>query len=185
MTHARAEPQPSKRRRDPKGTRERLVRAALELFTSQGFHASTTPQIAARAGIAEGTIYRHFQSKEHLLNELYRAAVRMLTNAVAEAPNDLPCQQRLSHIASAWRTLADRNPPLIKLVFERDIAPQLDAKSRDSFRHFRRELETVLATGKSAGDVRASMARTGARPQTASRTRAVTTRGRLNRGRAP
>ena len=48
-----------RRKRDPKGTRERLVRAALELFTTQGYHASTTTQIATRAGIAEGTIYRH------------------------------------------------------------------------------------------------------------------------------
>jgi AcrR family transcriptional regulator len=70
------------RRRDAKRTRERLVQAALELFTTQGYQASTTPRIAARAGIAEGTIYRHFAGKEDLLNEIYRAAMRALVASI-------------------------------------------------------------------------------------------------------
>src|SRR5947208_15945488 len=57
-------------------TRERLERAALELFTAHGYHENTTPQIAKKAGEAEGTSYRHFMSKQHCLNELYRAAAR-------------------------------------------------------------------------------------------------------------
>ena len=63
-------------RRDGEATRQRLLRAALELFTTTGFRATTTPQIAERAGVAEGTIYRHFSSKEQLLNDVYRAAPR-------------------------------------------------------------------------------------------------------------
>src|SRR5256885_14772996 len=66
-------------------TRQRLGRAALGLFTTQGYHDTTTPQLAKRAGIAEGTIYRHFTSKQHLLNELYRAAARWATQHVREA----------------------------------------------------------------------------------------------------
>src|SRR5207302_11393513 len=54
-------------------TRERLVRAALELFTAQGYHDTTTPAIAKKAGVAEGTIYRHFAGKQQFFNELYRA----------------------------------------------------------------------------------------------------------------
>ena len=50
--------------RDSKATRERLLRAALDLFTTDGFQGTTTPTLASRAGIAEGTIYRHFASKE-------------------------------------------------------------------------------------------------------------------------
>lgn len=49
-------------------TRQRLARAALELITTQGYHPTTTSQIARKAGIAEGTIYRHFLTKQHLLN---------------------------------------------------------------------------------------------------------------------
>src|SRR2546426_11411051 len=65
-------------------TRERLVRAALELFTTQGYHETTTPQIAKKAGVADGTIYRHFTSKQHGFNELYRAAARWASQLVKD-----------------------------------------------------------------------------------------------------
>ena len=75
-------PQPP--RRDGEATRQRLLRAALELYTTVGFRATTTPAIAARAGVAEGTIYRHFSGKEHLLNEVFRGAQRWGTTIVKE-----------------------------------------------------------------------------------------------------
>ena len=156
MTHVHGDSrQVTRRRRDPKGTRERLVRAALELFTTRGYHASTTPQIAARAGIAEGTIYRHFDSKEHLLNEIYRAGLRLFLHPMTESPPTDPCRDRLFRIARYWLDLARRNPPLIKLCFGSDIAALLDARSRDARREFRTELEKVIAPGKAAGEIRA------------------------------
>ena len=53
-------------------TRDRLLEAARELFTTLGYHATTTPILAKRAGVAEGTIYRHFPSKQALLNAAYQ-----------------------------------------------------------------------------------------------------------------
>ena len=159
MAHPHETPKPpGRRRRDPAGTRERLVRAALELFTTQGYHTSTTPQIARRAAVAEGTIYRHFDSKEHLLNEIYRAAVRLLMSAVTDTPASLACRKRLDRIASAWRDLAGSDPALIKLVFLTRLGDLLDSKSRDGFAELREEISKVIATGKSAGDVRSGSA---------------------------
>ncbi len=51
-----------------------ILRAALELFAKRGFHGTSVPQIARDAGVAAGTIYRHFESKAALVNELYRRA---------------------------------------------------------------------------------------------------------------
>ncbi|UCD23172.1 MAG: TetR/AcrR family transcriptional regulator, partial [Gemmatimonadota bacterium] len=156
MTHVnRSSSLPKRRKRDPKGTRERLVRAALDLFTTRGYHASTTPQIAARAGIAEGTIYRHFDSKEHLLNSIYRAGLGLLLQPITESAATDTCHNRLHHVARSWLELARSNPPLIKLCFGSDISALLDARSRDARRQFRTELEKVIATGKAAGEIRA------------------------------
>ncbi len=131
------------------------MRAALDLFTTQGYHASTTPQIAARAGIAEGTIYRHFESKAHLLNEIYRAGLRLLTTALEEPPEGQSCRERLYHVASEWRSLASHNPPLIKLIFSTDLAQLFDQKSREARRRFQTEIQKVVADGKSRGEVKA------------------------------
>lgn len=143
------------RRRNPQATRDRLVRAALELFTTQGYHASTTPQIAAKAGVAEGTIYRHFESKEHLLNELFRAAVRLLVSFVEQAPSAAPCRDRLRGIAEAWENVAASDPALIKLVFLTRYGRMLDQRSHAATADLRSKLGSVVAAGKAAGEVRA------------------------------
>lgn len=53
-------------------TRRRLRTAALELFVEQGVVETTTRDLAKKAGIAEGTIYRHFESKDDLVRDLFR-----------------------------------------------------------------------------------------------------------------
>ena len=52
-------------------TRERLRIAALNLFVQKGVAETTTRELAALAGVAEGTIYRHYISKEDLVRELF------------------------------------------------------------------------------------------------------------------
>ena len=63
--------QPGKKR-DRAAKQQALIRAATELFASRGYEATTTREIAARAGCAEGLIHRYFQSKSGLLFALMR-----------------------------------------------------------------------------------------------------------------
>jgi len=142
------------RRRDPKNTRERLVRAALDLFTTKGYHASTTPQVARRAGVAEGTIYRHFTSKEQLLNEIYRGAVRMFTLIVEQTPARSSCRDRMTDIADQWCEVASQDPPLAKLVLVSPPTGLLDEKSREAYEQMRVQLEKVVASGKASNEIR-------------------------------
>ncbi|WP_128694799.1 TetR/AcrR family transcriptional regulator [Methanoculleus taiwanensis] len=52
-------------------TRDKLLRAALYLFTTQGFHATPTAQISREAGVSTRILFRHFRDKETLVNEIY------------------------------------------------------------------------------------------------------------------
>jgi AcrR family transcriptional regulator len=110
--------------------------------------------IAERAGVAEGTIYRHFTSKEQLLNEIYRAGVRLFTTALRDTSSGLPCRERLELIAKGWRDIAARNAPVVRLVFVTELRGLLDARSRDALKELREEIEKVIASGKGAGQVR-------------------------------
>jgi AcrR family transcriptional regulator len=56
-----------RRTRDRAGKQEALIRAATKLFASQGYELTTTREIAASAGCAEGLIHRYFDGKEGLL----------------------------------------------------------------------------------------------------------------------
>src|SRR5215468_569338 len=52
--------------------REAIMTAALDLFVERGFFGTAVPELAERAGVGAGTIYRYFESKEALVNALYR-----------------------------------------------------------------------------------------------------------------
>jgi AcrR family transcriptional regulator len=141
-------------RRDGEATRQRLLRAALELFTTTGFRATTTPQIAERAGVAEGTIYRHFSSKEQLLNDVYRAAHRWAVTLIAETEGPYRTPERLQRIGRRLLEGAERDPAGARMLLQARDEQYLDERSRDAAREFRGLLQQVIASGKSDGLIR-------------------------------
>jgi AcrR family transcriptional regulator len=142
-------------RRDGEATRQRLLRAALDLYTTIGFRATTTPAIAARAGVAEGTIYRHFSGKEHLLNEVYRNAQRWGAGLVKEPEsNGHSVPERLGTIARRLLDAAQRDPSLTRMLLRSRDEQHLDERSREASREFRGALREVVAGGETQGVVR-------------------------------
>jgi AcrR family transcriptional regulator len=66
-------------------TRTRILSAALRLFASQGFDATTTRDLAQQAGVAEGTLFRHFPNKKAILIEVATNGwVEILTDLLTE-----------------------------------------------------------------------------------------------------
>src|SRR5215468_3748459 len=73
----------------PTDKRDAIMTAALELFVERGFHGTAVPEIAERADVGAGTIYRYFESKEALVNELYRREKQALaTRVLSQFPLD-------------------------------------------------------------------------------------------------
>ena len=66
--------------------RERIVLAGLDLFTEQGYDATTVAQIAERAGITKSTFFRHFPDKRELLAAGQETLSRLLSEGIADAP---------------------------------------------------------------------------------------------------
>ncbi len=64
--------------------REAILDAALELFVERGFYGTAVPEIADRAGVGAGTIYRYFESKEALVNAIYRQQKLLFANVVLD-----------------------------------------------------------------------------------------------------
>jgi AcrR family transcriptional regulator len=77
----------------PRGsdTRQALIDAALDVFLQRGFARATTREIAQTAGVAEGTIYRHFPDKHALFHEVFRS----LTGDIVDELRRLP--ERAGH----------------------------------------------------------------------------------------
>jgi AcrR family transcriptional regulator len=84
-------------------TRERLLRAAAGIVARDGMAAATTAAIAAEAGVAEGTLYRHFGSKDDLLIAAYRQMKQeMFVDAAAEVDTSAPPPERLKR---TWKAI--------------------------------------------------------------------------------
>lgn len=62
--------------------KQAALEATLELIAGQGFHGTPMSQIAKRANIGVGTIYRYFSGKEELINELYLFIKKRVTDAI-------------------------------------------------------------------------------------------------------
>ncbi len=73
--------------------RQRLVRAALELFTEQGYDATSVNEIAEQAGLTKTTFFRHFVDKREVLFAGQDAQAQILADAIAALPeSDTPLQ---------------------------------------------------------------------------------------------
>jgi len=84
---------------------EAILKAALELFVERGFHGTPVPEVAERAGVGAGTIYRSFESKEALVNVLYRRWKQAIANKMINGfPADKPPREQLR---SVWERMAD------------------------------------------------------------------------------
>ena len=99
-------------RADAQRNRERILEVAHEAFTEHGAEA-TLDDIARRAHIGPGTLYRHFPTRDALIEEVYRSEVQKLTAAAHHYTETLPPLESLrmwmllfiDHVARKWLIL--------------------------------------------------------------------------------
>src|SRR5215471_3787056 len=70
--------------------RERILAAAERVFARRGFFAARVSEIAKDAGVADGTIYLYFKSKDDLLISLFELRMRQVNEVLRAAIADLP-----------------------------------------------------------------------------------------------
>jgi AcrR family transcriptional regulator len=101
------------------GARERLVLAAVDLFTEQGYDATTVAQIAERAGVTKSTFFRHFPDKRELLVAGQETLSQLLAEGIAEAPAEAsPLEAVAAGLSKASTMMGPMN---------RDLGPRLKA----------------------------------------------------------
>ncbi|MEV0750677.1 helix-turn-helix domain-containing protein [Streptomyces sp. NPDC050273] len=101
------------------GAAQRLVVAAVDLFTEQGYDATTVTQIAERAGVTKSTFFRHFSDKRELLVAGQETLSRLLTDGITEAPASAsPLQAVAAGLERASSAMGPTN---------RELGPRLKA----------------------------------------------------------
>src|ERR1700740_285395 len=108
---------PRKPRVDAQRNRERILEVAKEAFTRSGANASLD-DIAKEAGVGPGTLYRHFPTREELLEAVYRSEVEKLAAAERKFAETMPPLEALR----AWMLLF-----VDYIATKKIIAPALNA----------------------------------------------------------
>jgi len=109
---------------------EAILAAALELFVERGFHGTSVPSVAERAGVAAGTIYHYFSSKEALVNALYKRWKGVIgARALASFPAAAPLREQFRSVWEGMAEFALAHPKELAFLEFHHHASYLDAES--------------------------------------------------------
>ncbi|GAA4408101.1 TetR/AcrR family transcriptional regulator [Fodinibacter luteus] len=129
---------------DVADTAVRIMLAAADAFAERGFHATTTRDIASRAGLSPAGVYVHFASKEVLLFELSRRgherARDLLVAATAAAPTPTEALRAIVGGFSRWHAEHYGLGRIVQFEFR-----HLSAEHRDAVLGLRKEIDEVVA----------------------------------------
>lgn len=137
--------------------RERILDAAVKIFAQEGFYNAKVSQIAQEAGVADGTIYLYFKSKDDLLISLFEDRMERINanvrEALASTPNAL---ERLKRLIRLQIELVESNRHMAEVISIelRQSSKFMKEYANPKFAEFLRLIAGAVAEGQRAGDLR-------------------------------
>jgi AcrR family transcriptional regulator len=142
--------------------RERIVAAALEQVAAGGYASAGVQAVAGRAGVAVGTVYRHFPSKGDLFAEVFRRASQRELDVVVDvsAPDGRPAAERVAAAVEAFSRRALAGPVLAYALIAEPVDPAVESERLRLRQGYRDAFARVLEDGVGDGELRPHDSRT-------------------------
>lgn len=137
--------------------RRAILDSAIRTFAENGFFASRTRDIAAEAGVAEGTIYLYFDSKDDLLLTAFQETVRGFVDSVRRVQvSTLPFPERLTRFIEMQFQGIEEDPALatVLLLETRQSSKFYGEPVRDVLRQYATSVDELMRTGVEQGFLR-------------------------------
>ena len=113
--------------------RNAILDAATRLFAERGLTAAPTSGISKQAGVAEGTLFTYFKTKDDLINALYREIKLELADAMmSDFPRKKKVDTRLRHVWDRYVNWGIANPKQRKVLAQLQVSEVLTKESRDA-----------------------------------------------------
>lgn len=136
--------------------RNAILNATLELLASSGFHGFSIKQLAAKAGVATGTVYLYFQDRDALILELHMNILQRFAQAMfADHDVELPLPEQHHHLCcNLWHFLV-KNPSVLlsKAQFDH-LPPDILRSQRDDAWSLFAPLRELFAKGRDSGQIK-------------------------------
>jgi AcrR family transcriptional regulator len=111
--------------------RNAILEAATTVFAERGVWLTPTSAISKAAGVAEGTLFTYFATKEILVNELYRALKRELAAVLfADYPMEADARTKCQHIWQRYVHWGATNPAPFKVLAQLQLSDQITEQSK-------------------------------------------------------
>ena len=144
----------------PASKREAILRAAIDVFADRGYFNAQVADVARAAGVAAGTVYLYFKSKDDLLVSIFERSMRDGLDAGKFAVADLhDPSERLRRLARAHlaRLGADRNLAIVFQVELRQSTKFMERFSSSLLRDYLGLIREAIADGQRAGTFRSDI----------------------------
>ncbi|MGD8990036.1 MAG: TetR/AcrR family transcriptional regulator [Desulfobacterales bacterium] len=134
-----------------------ILEAAVKVFAGQGFHQSTVAQIAKEAGVADGTIYLYFKSKNDILVQFFRFRTKQVfesfREAVFEAETSTDKLRNLvrRHLTEFQR---DRDGAVVYQVETHQNSRLAEAQIKEMSKMYRDLISEIIEQGQQEGAIR-------------------------------
>lgn len=135
--------------------RERILEAAIDQLEEGGYASATVQAVAGRAGVATGSVYRHFPSKSELFAEVFRRATRREIDVLAAlaAERDRPVAERLAAGVKAFARRALAAPTRAYALLAEPVDAAVDAERLVHRRGYRDVFRGLLDEGVATGEL--------------------------------
>ncbi len=126
------------RERQRQEREELILRAAEAVLLEKGYHETSMEEIAARVGIAKGTVYLHFASKEDLIQELFRRDMQqMLQEIDTLIASSATAREKLSAVLrQVYGGMLHRRFRLLSLLYDSPGSRQALLTKKESLRQY-------------------------------------------------
>jgi TetR/AcrR family fatty acid metabolism transcriptional regulator len=139
------------------GKRERILEAAIKVFAAEGFYNAKVSQIAHEAGVADGTIYLYFKSKDDLLINLFEDRMERVNANLREAiDTESTAVARLRRIVKLHLELVEQNRDMAEVISVelRQSSKFIREYSNPKFAEFLRTIAGAVVEGQRTGELR-------------------------------
>jgi TetR/AcrR family fatty acid metabolism transcriptional regulator len=138
--------------------RRQILQAAVRIFADKGYHAARVSDIAKEAGVAYGLVYHYYESKETLLEAIFRETWGAMLETVRSVEQlDEPARERVRKVSEIVLRTWKRDPDLVR-VLVREVTRSAQVQDEtEEIELAHQALQRIVEHGQESGEFRADL----------------------------
>ena len=138
--------------------RRQILAAAVKVFAEKGFHQARVGDIAEEAGIAYGLVYHYFDSKEELLETIFRTTWTEMLARVEEVESaGVPAAEAVRQVTALLLRTWRRDPDLVRVLVREVTRNQHVQQEIEEITSAMESLERIVRRGQESGEFRSEL----------------------------